>query len=171
MRFFARMDEEDFAGFFDFLLFHEFLYDRLNVDLVGGKRTAAPPLLDLGIGYGYQDIRAIDRRGDEEFPSALLALAVRIAPTIKDPSLRKEWCRRILLYRSTLEDKLSQSFGTIIGNGLKEIETHTFFTNETQRSLYRDIYDHRQVYEKLKASEKEGIRDALRRFPAAPCGN
>jgi hypothetical protein len=145
---------------FNVLLFSDFLFDRLNVDLVAGRRVAAPPMLDLGTGYGYRTIGGEDVRGDADFPFRLLHDALDLTPGLPGP-LRAAWCRRMEAFGNALRRAAVADFSAVLKESEAQGGNHPFLTTPREKELLKDILAHREVYLQLKNAEQSAARKTV----------
>lgn len=164
--YFSSLSDNLLTSFFDFLLFYQFLFDRLNVDFVDARLFHAPPLLDLGVGYGYRDIRGNDLRGNESFLTTLAKDAIVIGKTMKDPMMQKEWCSALTVFHHTLELKAQIDPARL--SETAEGADSPFLKTDEMRGLFHEILLHLDEYIALKANEKKSIDAALKFLQTAP---
>jgi hypothetical protein len=144
---------------FNVLLFSDFLFDRSNVDQVGGRKIAAPRLLDLATGYGYRAIRGEDVRGVADYPSVLVRQALDLLPSLSG-ALREGWCHRLEALGRALREAENVRFDAVLARAEARGEEHPFLSTPQGRRLLEDARAHRDEYVRMKNGEKAAARKA-----------
>jgi hypothetical protein len=151
---------------FNVLLFSDFLFDRLNVDEVEGRKVTAPLLLDLGTGYGYRTIRGEDVRGAADFPPRLLQQALDLLPALSG-TLRDGWCRRLETFGRALRKAEDADFSAVLKESEAHLADHPFLSTPRGREMLKDVQSHRDTYIQMKNSEKAAARKARESYDRA----
>ena len=151
---------------FNVLMFSDFLFDRLNVDEVEGRKVTAPMLLDLATGYGYRTIRGEDVRGTADFPSLLLRQALDLLPSLSG-ALREGWCRRLEAFGRALRKAEDSDFSAVLKDSEAHLENHPFLSTPRGREMLKDVQSRRDDYIQMKNAEKAAARKARESYDRA----
>ncbi len=160
---FNPLNPQQLETFFNLLLFSGYLYDRGNVDVLDNCLVTAPPLLDLGVGYGYRDILGRDRRGDGEFPSKLAEGAIHLlqSPLADSPQIKADLCRLISQYRATLESKSKRDVKVLLDEWTQDQSEHPFLKDPATRKKFAEIYADRTSVAAQVERDCSAFREAL----------
>jgi hypothetical protein len=174
MDFFRTLSERRLEAFFDVVVFAPYIYDRYNVDVIGGRRVIAPPILDLAIGYGYHDIRGKDLRGERGFLTGLARAALGFlweTPTLP-PALRSKGCAMLRTYRNALKEKSERDPKPLLACESPEMASNPFLTFPKTRERFEQACAGRSGLEERLIAERSWCCDALRALeeagPAVP---
>ena len=163
---------------FNLLLFAGQMYDRRNVDVIDGCVVAAPPLLDLGAGYGHRDIRGRDLRTDGQFAVKLVegALMLLESPFSAAELRRVDLCALVSQLARSLKERSAFDAWALLAEWDVDQSSHPFLKDPKTRKKYTEIFATRLSVAAQVERDSAAFRQALdvlernRDRVAAACG-
>jgi hypothetical protein len=161
-RYFNALPPERLEALFDLLLFAPGVYDRFNVDVIGGRRVSAPPILDIDVGYGYRDVRGRDLRGSSEFPQGLAGSAIALVsgPPTPPAPVFGALCGLLTLYRSALEVRAGRDVSPLLSCDGPGVLDNPFLTFQQARQKFDHACAHKSEIAARLDAEKPSFAQA-----------
>ncbi|GEM_PF-1940119 len=125
------------TALFNLVLFRDHGFDRRNVDLSGGRRVEAPPILDWHTGYGHRDIEGRDLRGRRGFLSDLADSGLAAIQILPAGPLRDWLCASLAGFRSTLAGIASRNGPAAAREAAGAPPDHPFLLTPESRRQFR----------------------------------
>lgn len=152
---------------FDTLLFSGQLFDRGNVDIVGGVRLEAPALLDLGTGFGYRDIRGARRQGEPGYLSALASRAAALLGPLRAHGMEAPWCRILDRFMNALKRAAAVDADAWLAAAAERSNDQGFPLGLEQRQMLKEMLANQAPYRALKEQEQMEALPALQTLKTA----
>jgi hypothetical protein len=130
---------------FNLILFSGQMYDRGNVDIIDSCLVTAPPLLDLGVGYGYRDIWGRDLREDGQFPSKLVEGSVNLLQSrlFDSKRMKEDLCHLVFQLARTLKEQSDRDIKALLDQWTADQSEHPFLRDPKTRQKFAEIYAER----------------------------